>query len=188
MILQLNYKDITPGSVSYTVVTKPKVEFVRETLSTNETKSELPNIDNYLVLSRTCNEFFRNIRENFCFEVISEIEMAMRDHSENSLWFSFRKGFITTLKSHEIMSKMKKVLSGGGGVVNLWSSIQKVSRFTYKNFNIPALKYGQEMEEHAAEKFKEVLLFGKEHKNLSVKHCGLFLDKTTPLLVRVLTL
>ena len=56
-----------------------------------------------------------------------------------------------------------------------------------QKFQLPTLKYGQEMEEHAAEKFKEVLLFEKEHKNLSVKHCGLFLDKTIPLLVRVLT-
>ena len=146
MILQLNYKDITPGNVSYTVVPKLKVEFVRETLSANETKSELPNIDNYLVLSRTCNEFFR-------------------------------KGFITALKSYEVMSKMKKVLSGGGGVVNLWSSFQKVSGFTYKNSNITAPNYGQEMEEQSAEKFKEVLLFGKEHKNLNVKIAVCFLIK-----------
>ena len=35
------------------------------------------------------------------------------------------------------------------------------------------------MEGHAAENFEEVLS-GKEHKNLSVKQYGLFLDKTYP--------
>ena len=155
-------KDIIPGSVLYTAVPKPKVDFVRETLSTNETKSELPNIDDYLVSSRKCFEFFTNIKENFCSGVIAKIEIATRGQSDNSLWFSFRKGIITASKSHEVMTKMKKVVSGGEGVVNLWSSFQKVSGFTYKNRNIPALKYGREMEGHAAEKFKEVLS-GKEH-------------------------
>ena len=85
------------------------------------------------------------------------------------------------------MTKMKKVVSGGEGVVNLWSTFQNASGFTYKNCNIPAFKYGREMEGHAAEKFKEVLS-GKEYKNLSVKQCRLFLDKKpAPLLVRVLT-
>ena len=69
-------KDIIPGSVLYTAVLKPKVDFVRETISTNETKDELPNIDNYLVSSRTCDEFFTNIKENFCSGVIADIDMA----------------------------------------------------------------------------------------------------------------
>ena len=50
------------------------------------------------------------------------------------------------------MTKMKKVVSGGGGVVNSWSSFQKVSGFTYKNPNIAALKHGQKTEGRAAEK------------------------------------
>ena len=161
---------------------KPKVDFVRETLSTNETKSELPNIDDYLVSSRKCFEFFTNIKENFCSGVIAKIEFATRGQSDNSLWFSFRKGIITASKSHEVMAKMKRVVSGGGSVVNLWSSFQKVSGFTYKNRknrNIPAVKCGRETEGHTAEKFKEVLS-GKENENLSVKQCGLFLNKNYP--------
>ena len=67
------WKDIILGSVLYTAVPKPKVDFVRETLSTNETKSELPNIDDYLVSSRTYDEFFTNIKENFCSGIISNI-------------------------------------------------------------------------------------------------------------------
>ena len=123
-------KDIIPGSVLYTAVPKPKVDFVRETPSTNETKSELPNIDDYLVSSRKCFEFFTNIKENFFSGVIAKIEIATRGQPDNSLWFSFRKGIITASKSHEVMAKMKRVVSGGGSAVNLWSSFQKVSGFT----------------------------------------------------------
>ena len=66
-------KDIIPGCVLYTAVPKPKVDLAREILSMNERKSELPNIGDYLVSSRTCDEFFTNIKENFCSGVIAEI-------------------------------------------------------------------------------------------------------------------
>ena len=49
---------------------------------------------------------------------------------DNSRWFLFIKGFITASKSHQVMTKMKKVVSGGGDVVNLWSSFQNVSQIS----------------------------------------------------------
>ena len=73
MILKNELKDIILGSVLYTAVPKPKVDLVREILNMNETKSELPNIGDYLVSSRTCDEFFTNIKENFCSGVVAEI-------------------------------------------------------------------------------------------------------------------
>ena len=104
-------KEIVPGSVLYTAVPKRKEKlFVRETLSTSEIKSELPNIDDYLVSSRTCDEFFTNMKENFCSGVIAGAEMATRGQSDNSLWFSFRKDIVTASKSHEVMTKVKMVL------------------------------------------------------------------------------
>ena len=150
-----------------------------ETLSTNKTKSELLNTNDYLISSKTCNDFFSNNTENFSFGVFAIIEMTTRGQSDNLLWFLFRKGIITASKSHEVMTKMKKIVSGERGVINLWSSFQKASGITYKNPKIPALKYKQEMKGHAAEKFKYVLS-GKERKNLSVKRCGLFFDKIYP--------
>ena len=54
-------KHIIPGSICYTAVPKPKVDFVREALSTNKVKSELSNIDDYLILSKTYDELFTNI-------------------------------------------------------------------------------------------------------------------------------
>ena len=90
-----------------------------EKLLTNETKNELPNIDDHFISSNICNEFFTNIKENFSSGVIGEIEMARRGQSVKSLQFSFGKSIITVSKSHEVMRSMKKVVSGGGGVLNL---------------------------------------------------------------------
>ena len=42
-------KDIIPRSAFYAAVPKPKVDFMRETPGTNETKCELPDIDDDLV-------------------------------------------------------------------------------------------------------------------------------------------
>ena len=101
-------KYIVPGSILFTAVLRPKVDFLRETLRMNQTKSGFPNIDDYLVSSNTCDEFFPNIKENFSFGVIGEKEMATRGQCGNSSWFLFGKGIITTSKSLEVMTKMKK--------------------------------------------------------------------------------
>ena len=62
----------------------------------------------------------------------TKIELPIsRGQFDNSLWFLFI-GFITASKSHEVMTKMKKVVSGGGGVVNLWSSFQNVSQISLR--------------------------------------------------------
>ena len=92
----------------FTAVLRPKVGFVRETLSINQPKSRFPDIDDYLVSSNTCDEFFPTIKENFSFGIIGERETATRGQCDNSSWFLFRKGIITTSKSLEVITKMKK--------------------------------------------------------------------------------
>ena len=74
-------KHIIPGSICYTAVPKPKVDFVREALRKNKVKSELSNIDDYLVLSKTCDELFTNIKENSYCVFIAEIELATTGQS-----------------------------------------------------------------------------------------------------------
>ena len=69
---------------------------------------------------------------------------------------------------------MKKVKRGGGGVINMFQTNKKVSGLTYTNPEIPALKYGREMEDIAANAFLEVMK--AEHKNVVLKKCGLYLD------------
>ena len=45
-------------------------------------------------------------------ENIEGIELATRGQSDNSSWFSFRKGVVTASKGHGVKTRMKKVNSG----------------------------------------------------------------------------
>ena len=57
---------------------------------------------------------------------------------------------------------------------SMWSLIKKVSGFTFINPNIPALKYGRDMENNAADKLFHLLK--RTHTGAEMKECGLSLD------------
>ena len=56
---------------------------------------------------------------------------------------------ITAPKAHEVFKKMKKIIKGTGGYVNLWALTLKISGLTFVNQNIQPLKYGRDMEPQA---------------------------------------
>ena len=64
---------------------------------------------------------------------------------------------ITASKAHEVITKMKKVRKGGGGVVNIWSLKEKISVMTFVIPNIPSLKYRRDMEIEAVNTFGEYI-------------------------------
>ena len=64
---------------------------------------------------------------------------------------------ITASKAHEVITKMKKVRKGGGGVVNIWSLKEKISGMTFVIPNIPSLKYRRDMEIEAVNTFGEYI-------------------------------
>lgn len=173
-------EQIIPGSVLYTGVPKPEepqIDFVREVVKTSENiTGNLISIDDVIIMSKSEDEFLKNIDDYFTEHNIAKIEESTRKQSKNPAWFHFRKGVVTASKSHEVKTKMEKIDKGRGGNINMWSLIQKISGFTFTNPNIPALKYGREMEAYAANKFVEI--FAKDHKKVSKKECGLFLDSS----------
>ena len=77
--------------------------------------------------------------------------------SENEHWFEYRKCLITASKSHEVVIKMTKVEKSGGSTVNVWYLNQKILRLAFFKQNIPALKYGRDMEIEAANSFTEFI-------------------------------
>ena len=107
-----------------------------------------------------------------------KIEELTRGQSENPLWYDYRKGVISASKVHEVKTKMCKFKKGTSGINNMFGLIQKISGNQFTSPDIPALKYGRNMEPEAADKFVEI--FKKSHKKVSVKECGIFLDKTNP--------
>ena len=52
---------------------------------------------------------------------------------------------------------MKKVMKWGGGVVNIWSLKEKISRMAFVNLKIPALKCGRDMGIEAVNTFAEYI-------------------------------
>jgi len=169
---------IAPTSMLFTAVPKPKIDFVREIITKNNEKpDDIQSIDDVLLVSNTFEEFSKNLKL-FTEINITKIEILTRGQSSNEQWYTFRKGVITASKAHEVITKMKKIKAGGGGYVNMWALNQKIAGLTFVNPNIPALKYGRDMEINAANSFDD--LMKTKHKNYKSTECGLFIDKTMP--------
>ena len=81
--------------------------------------------------------------------------MITKRQSDDTAWFQFKRGTITASKPHEIKTKMEKFVKGGGGggYVNMWRLCLKISGLTTSNPNIPGLKHGRDMEQHASNAF-----------------------------------
>ena len=94
-------------------------------------------------------------------------------------WYLCQEGVITASKAHEVITKMKKVRKGGGGVVNIWSLKENISGMAFVNLNIPALKYGKGMETEAVNTLAAEYITNY-HQDCIISHCGLNLDKTMP--------
>ena len=73
----------------------------------------------------------------------------------------------------ELGSKVNK-----GCNVDMWSLHQKVSGLVFVNPDIPALKYGQVMEDNAVNGFFDFMK--KKHKNFPLHECGLYLNQGAP--------
>ena len=160
---------IVPNSMLSVAMLTPKIDFIREVLPLKEITTDIICIDDVILMSNSVEEFLANMKLNFTNETIKKIESVTKGQSENTAWFQFRKGTVTASKSHEIMTKMEKFTKGGGIYVNMWSLSQKISGLTLVNSNIPALKYGREMEEHAANTFMD--MFKKTHKKSQLINC-----------------
>ena len=94
----------------YTAVPKPEIDFVREVLTVKDISMDLTSIDDILIMSKSSDEFYKHVILNFTDNLILKIEQATHGQSENSSWYQFRKGVITASKSHEVKTKMEKVV------------------------------------------------------------------------------
>jgi hypothetical protein len=168
-------KDISPDSILLSAVPKPEIDFVREDASTKAVAT-VPSIQDLTLMSKTKTEFIDNIKITMTAKNISEIEVTTRGQSKNDAWFDYRKGVITASKAHEVLTKMEKVKKSGA--VNMWTLNQNISGFTFVNPDLPALKYGRTMEENAVNCFIDIAK--KDHRNLKVDSCGLFLYHDRP--------
>ena len=110
-------EDVAPQSIIFTDVPKPKVDFVREVLTKNTTKpANVPSIDDVIQMSQSNKSFTENMSNNMTVDNIEIIESSTHSQSSNEMWYQYRKGVITASKSHDVLTKMKKVSQGSVSV------------------------------------------------------------------------
>ena len=77
-------------------------------------------------MSKIYDRLIASIKEKYFFDIISITGLMARSLRDNSPWLLFRKGPVTTAKSHEVMTNVKKIIKGGGGDNrNLWCNYPK---------------------------------------------------------------
>ena len=108
---------VSPQSILHIAVPKPKVDFVRELISTKIVQpKKVLSISDVINMSKNMSDFKENLSV-FTKENIETIEKLTMGRSENKHWFEYRKCLITASKAHEVATKMTKVEKGGGGIV-----------------------------------------------------------------------
>ena len=133
------------------------------------------SISDVINMSKNIIDFKENLSV-FTKENIESTEKLTKGQSENEHWFEYCKCLITVSKAHEVVTKMTKVEKGDVATVNLWSLNQKILRLVFAKPNLPALKYGRDMEIETANTFIEFIK-GK-HTDIKLSNCGLFVDET----------
>ena len=71
-------------------------------------------------------------------------------------------------------------MEGGSGNLVLWNLLHKISGLVFVRPDIPALKYSISMESVAVNCFRD--LVSEKHSNFQLKECGLFLDRSFPVI------
>ena len=118
LLLHQLLKKIVPNRKLFTVVPKPKIEFVREFITNwaGETDVEVTSMESLIKVSKTKVEFLETL-DLLSIRKIRQIKLCTRGQCCNEQWYLCRKGAITASKSHELIIKMKKFRKRGRGVV-----------------------------------------------------------------------
>ncbi len=103
------------------------------------------------------------------------LERSTRGQAENDLWKQHRIGRITALRFHDVFTKMNTIQASTPGSVSVSSLLSLVMGYTEPNANIPALKYGRNMENPARHAYEKYLL-AHGHQAVKVDQVGLFVD------------
>lgn len=135
---------------------------------TKEKTIDLADMSEELVEAE-CRNFLEDF--NVTETQSSNLERMTRNQSESSLWKRQRVGRITASLVHDI-----KTLKETTNPVKL---IKKIMKYEERDLSsLPSISYGLKYEKSAMKIYKKVA--SKEHKNLTVRDCGLFVDEVFP--------
>ena len=173
--------DIETDIILLSGVPKAKEKLLKEIIKESDPKpKDVSSIDDIFLISSSKQQFLDNVERLMTPENNFKIEQLTIGQNENLNWFLCRKYVITASRSHDVLTKMRKVQRNSADVVNMWPLFQRISGLTHTNPNVPALKYGRTMEINAVNDFQE--LYRKEHQDFKLTECGLFLHNEYPFL------
>ena len=99
-------EEVAPQSIVFTALPQTKIDFVREVLTNNNTKSDdIASIDDIILMSEDLKSFRENLSKNMTLINIKLIENNTRGQSSNETWYPFRKGVITASKIMMFLQK-----------------------------------------------------------------------------------
>lgn len=103
---------------------------------------------------------------------IDAIEKITVGHADNETWHQQREGRITASNFHRVFTKVESMKASEENSANKFvdSLLEKGKPPT----NLPALKYGRDMDPIALEEF--IKYFKKHHKDVRYIECGIFID------------
>ena len=133
--------------------------------------SALPAPLHTLAEHAACVDDFLNDLPTYSSSATIELERATRGQAANQEWFRQRKGRITSSVCHSVMTRGRKLLDSKGKSTDCSKLVTNLL-YTSPNENLPALKYGRDMEGAARTKYIKVKR-GGGHRNCKVMDCGL---------------
>ena len=105
---------------------------------------------------------------------INAIEKITVGQADNEAWHQQREGRITASNFYRVFTKVESMkVSGENSADKLVNSLLGKAKPTT---NLPALKYGRDMEPIAIQEF--IKHFKKHHKDVRYRECGIFIDKS----------
>ena len=109
-------------------------------------------------------------------EKIVETEQATVGQAENPLWHALCKGRITASNIYKVETKVESLRKAGTNAVSAKKLVASLIGEHTPPKDLPALKYGREMEAIAKAFYLEI--FKKNHKDVEYSECGLFIHET----------
>ena len=114
---------------------------------------------------------------NVATSQINDIEQATIGQSQNQVWHLHRRGKITASNFYKVYTKVETMKGANGSSCSAQKLVEDLLGNNSPPENLPALKYGRDMEMIAKEVYN-IKLFEKEHKDTSYRECCLFLDES----------
>ena len=169
-------KTVCKESESILFTALPKLDLPLNT-EKNDTSSNIYCFSKIMADSFSREDSLDKMTRTFTEQSIAEMEEAARGQCNNSVWYLSRKHAITASIAHAVNTRFIS-LKKSAEPIDLTNIFKKIANEENRNADLPALKYGRNMEADAVNAFEEV--FKERHQNVKVQQCGLFLSKNHP--------